>query len=188
MSALLTLFFFSSSPSSLAAALTGPTAGQLAPITADEFATLPSFVQSQIELDFANDALSALKQCIIDTELKPAEVVLTPTQLRWVPGSFENVHRPCVFAITLTTLTRFLFPPFRDDLGLGAKAKVFLLLSLKLKRLSVGVQPLLFLERHETGPKDANVPQPPTSLPAPTLRSSRAPTRPANTFTAWPRD
>jgi hypothetical protein len=67
----------------LLAALTGAAAGQLAPITEEEFATLPSFVQSQIEREFANDALSALKQCIIDTELKPAEVVLTPSQLRY---------------------------------------------------------------------------------------------------------
>lgn len=67
----------------LLAALTGAAAGQLAPITEEEFATLPSFVQSQIEREFANEALSALKQCIIDTELKPAEVVLTPSQLRY---------------------------------------------------------------------------------------------------------
>lgn len=62
----------------------GASTGLAAAISEAEFDTLPSFVKTQIEREYANEVLAALHQCIEDTQLSPKDVALTATQLQCV--------------------------------------------------------------------------------------------------------
>lgn len=66
----------------LAVALLEAATLHLKPVTEEEYGTLPSFVKTQLEREYANEVLGALHECISTSGILPQEALLTATQLQ----------------------------------------------------------------------------------------------------------